>query len=532
MNERTGQERLIGLWDQLYPGESAVRDALLRDLESARGKLSPDTGTHFDPAGIVYCTYGDAFTGKAEPLDALAGEIDRLQSIGVRTLWILPLLSSPGRDEGFDVSDYDAVDPRCGGTPAFSRLLARAREAGIFVVFDVAINHTSDTHPWFRSACADRRSAHRSWYHWSDDTTGYAGASHIFKGMVDSNWSWSDEAGQYYLHRFYPFQPDLNYAEPAVTAAMVRVLSSWRLAGVEGFRLDAAPMLWKAEGTTCESLPQTHLVVRIFRAALDILGGEVLLLAEANQPAPVLREYFGSGDECHAAFHFPLLPLLWRALVREDPGELAAARFPVLPAGCTWFTFLRCHDELTLDLLPVSEQAEMMRALCRDPSWEFRGGQGVSGRLFELLGRDPDRTVLAFSVLLSLPGTPVLYYGDEVASTNNESFRAARAVSTGYPDSRFLHRGPFDRERARRADRDPGSPEGRVLRSLRRILETRQRVPGLAASEPALIAEGPVLSSERRASGRVLRSLSNLSARPATVRGRVLGPYECAWEIA
>jgi maltose alpha-D-glucosyltransferase/alpha-amylase len=173
-----------------------------------------------------------------------------------------------------------------------------------------------------------------------------------------------------------------------------------------------------------------------------------------------------------------------------------------------------------------------MRALCRDPSWEFRGGQGVSGRLFELLGRDPDRTVLAFSVLLSLPGTPVLYYGDEVASTNNESFRAARAVSTGYPDSRFLHRGPFDRERARRADRDPGSPEGRVLRSLRRILETRQRVPGLAASEPALIAEGPVLSSERRASGRVLRSLSNLSARPATVRGRVLGPYECAWEIA
>ena len=531
MNAREGQERLAGLWDRLYPGERVVREKLLRSLEEFREKLSRDTGPRFDPSGLVYCTYGDAFSGKREPLDALADEIDRLKSIGVRTLWILPLLSSPGRDEGFDVSDYNEVDPRFGGTPAFTRLLSRARDAGIFVVFDVAINHTSDIHPWFRAASADRRSAYRSWYHWSDDINGYSGASHIFKGMVDSNWSWSDQAGQYYLHRFYPFQPDLNYGEPSVTAAMIRVLAAWRLAGVEGFRLDAAPMLWKAEGTTCESLPQTHLVVRIFRAALDILGGDVLLLAEANQPAEVLREYFGGGDECHAAFHFPLLPLLWQALVREDPGMLASARFPVLPPGCTWFTFLRCHDELTLDLLPLPEQAEMMRALCRDPSWEFRGGQGVSGRLFELLGRDPDRTVLAFSVLLSLPGTPVLYYGDEIASTNNESFQAARARSTGYPDSRFLHRGPFDRERARRADSDPGSPEGKVVRGLRRILAARQNVAGLAAAEPALIAEGPVLISERRASGRVLRAMSNFSARPAAARGRVLGPYECTWEV-
>ena len=173
----------------------------------------------------------------------------------------------------------------------------------------------------------------------------------------------------------------------------------------------------------------------------------------------------------------------------------------------------------------------MMRALCRDPSWEFRGGQGVSGRLFELLGRNPDRTVLALSVLLSLPGTPVLYYGDEVASTNNEDFRAAKAESTGYPDSRFLHRGPFDRGRARRAESDSESPEGKVLRGLRRILEKRGEIPGLAAAEPALIAEGTILISERRASGRVLRVMSNLSARPAAARGRALGPYECTWEV-
>jgi maltose alpha-D-glucosyltransferase/alpha-amylase len=349
--------------------------------------------------------------------------------------------------------------------------------------------------------------------------------------MVDSNWSWSEEAGQYYLHRFYPFQPDLNYGEPAVAAAMIRVLVAWRLAGVEGFRLDAAPMLWKAEGTSCESLPQTHLVLKVFRAALDLLGGECLLLAEANQSAQVLREYFGDGDECHAAFHFPLLPLFWKALVREDPEELVRIRFPDLPAGCTWLTFLRCHDELTLDLLPRAVQAELMGALCRQQSWEFRGGQGVSGRLFELLGRDPDRTALAFSLLLSLPGTPVLYYGDEIAMTNNEEFQESRARSTGFPDSRFLHRGPFDRERAERADADPTSAEGKVLRGLRRMLELREEIPGLAAAAPVLTSEGPVLVSERHSSGRVLRAVSNLSARRVSARGHALGPHECVWEI-
>jgi maltose alpha-D-glucosyltransferase/alpha-amylase len=542
MDTDKGRERLKGLWNRLYPGENAIRDALIGFLENARRKLPAGSGLPFDPSGLVYSCYGDAFavpgagnSGQPgvspEPLDFLAEEFDRLKTLGVRTLWLLPLLRSPGRDEGFDVSDYGAVDPRFGGNPALARLLARARKAGILVIFDIAINHTSDTHPWFTSARADRGSPYRSWFHWSNNNAGYAGASHIFKGMVDSNWTWSEKAGQFYLHRFYPFQPDLNYGEPAVTAEMVRVLTAWRLAGVEGFRLDAAPMLWKAEGTTCESLPETHLILKIFRASLAILGGETLLLAEANQPAPVLRGYFGDGDECHAAFHFPLLPLLWTALVREDPGVLADAHFPRIPPGCAWFTFLRCHDELTLDLLPVSDRKEVLGTLCRNPAWGFRGGQGVSGRLFELLGRDPDWTVLAFSVLLSLPGTPVLYYGDEIASTNNEQFMAVKARATGFPDSRFLHRGPFDRERAARAALVPGSAEGRVLSGLQGVLDTRTVVPGLAAAEPTLAVEGPVLVSERRASGRLLRALSNLSGRQASARGRTLGPHACIWEI-
>lgn len=534
MDVDEGREKLVQLWNLLYPGEKEVRDALIGYLEDARRRMPADSSLPFDSSGLVYSCYGDAFPGQTgdhrEPLDFLAGEIDRLKALGVKTLWILPLLRSPGRDEGFDISDYGAVDPRFGGNPALARLLAVARNAGILVVFDIAINHTSDTHPWFKSARAARSSPHRSWYHWSDDNTGYAGASHIFTGMVDSNWTWSEEAGQFYFHRFYPFQPDLNYRVPAVTAEMVRVLASWRLAGVEGFRLDAAPMLWKAEGTSCESLPETHLVLKIFRASLALLGGESLLLAEANQPAPVLRGYFGDGDECHAAFHFPLLPLLWRALVREDPGVLADAHFPPVPPGCAWFTFLRCHDELTLDFLPLAGRKEILRALCRRPSWEFRGGKGVSGRLFELLGRDPDWTVLAFSLLFSLPGTPVLYYGDEIASTNNEKFLAVKARATGFPDSRFLHRGPFDRERARSAAADPGSAEGRVLSGLGRILDLRAMIPGLAAVEPTLAVEGPVLVSERRSSGRLLRAMSNLSVRPVSARGRTLGPHECIWE--
>ncbi len=534
MDGHEGREAFLELWNRLYPNEHTIRDELLLFLDSAHNQMPPDPGRPFDPAGLVYCTYGDAFgsTGShTEPLDALAGQIGRLKSLGVSTLWILPLLSSPGRDDGFDISDYQKVDPRFGGNPAFARLLARAREEGLLVVFDVAINHTSDTHPWFAAARADRGSPYRSWYHWSDDPTRYSGATPIFKGMVDSKWAWSEEAGQYYLHRFYPFQPDLNYAEPAVTAAMIRALASWKIAGVEGFRLDAAPMLWKAEGTNCESLPETHLVLKLFRAGLAVLGRESLLLAEANQPASLLREYFGEGDECQAAFHFPLLPLLWKAIVHEQPGILAEARFPALPPGCSWLTFLHCHDEVALDLLAPPEREDLVRTLGREPSWVFRGGQGVSGRLFELLDRDPQWTILAFSLLFSLPGTPVLYYGDEIASTNNRRFYEEKARQTGFPDSRFLHRGPFDAARARRAASQPDSPEGRVLAGLRGMLAARAVVPGLAAAAPTLSVEGPVLVSERRSGGRLLRSLCNLSARPAAARGLGLGPHESVWEL-
>ncbi len=526
------RRRLISLWDRLYPGETRVRNSLLRFLASARRRLPAGAGTPFDPSGLVYCSYGEAFSSNPSPsaLDALADQLPRLQALGVRTLWTLPLLRSPGRDGGFDTSLYEEVDARFGGNPAFGRLLQRAHQAGILVVFDVAINHTSDAHPWFVSARSSRSSAQRSWYHWSDDDRRFAEAPHIFTGLVDSNWSWSAEAGQYYFHRFYPFQPDLNYGQPAVTAAMCRVLAGWRIAGVQGFRLDAAPMLWKKEGTTCEGLPETHLVLKIFRAALDLLG-DTLLLAEANQPAPALRQYFGDGDECNAAFHFPLLPLIWKAIVEEEPGALVQARFPELPPDCFWFTFLRCHDELTLELLPPDERAGVVRALCRQPSWSFRGGLGVSGRLFELLNRDPDWTVLAFSVLLSLPGTPVLYYGDELAAANNESYYQRTARVTGFPDSRFLHRGPLESGSAERAAGDPESPAGRVLRGLGRIIEARARIPGLAAIPPALSADGPVLIAERRAGGHALAALSNLSGRSVSARGRRLAPHECLWEV-
>ena len=344
-------------------------------------------------------------------------------------------------------------------------------------MFDVAVNHTSDEHPWFRAARADRSSPRRDWYHWSDTDTRYSGARPVFKGMVDSCWTWSDEAGQYYFHRFYDFQPDLNYAQPAVTSAMIGILASWMRAGVSGFRLDAAPMLWKAEGTSCESLPETHLVIKIFRAALSLLGRECVLLAEANMPAASLREYFGDGDECHAAFHFPLLPRIWQALRREDPRILAEAAFPSLPRAARGSHSSAATTRLPWTWSPRARGRSSCRSSAGSPRGSSAAGRVSSGRLFELLGRDPDWTFSRSRFSFPFRAPPVLYYGDEIAATNNVLFFREKSRDTGYPDSRFIHRGPFDAARAAHAQADAGSPEGRVLAGLRRIVEVRGRAP-------------------------------------------------------
>jgi maltose alpha-D-glucosyltransferase/alpha-amylase len=295
--------------------------------------------------------------------------------------------------------------------------------------------------------------------------------------------------------------------------------------------MDAAPMLWKREGTDCENLPEVHLILKIFRACLDAIAPGTLLLAEANQPVNGLLKFFGEGDECRAAYHFPLMPRFWQAFAEESPARLLTAEIPPLPPDCAWFTFLRVHDEVTLDVLPPDERKALVSAMAGKENRLFREGNAFSGRLFDLLGRNPDRAIAAFALLHSLPGTPILYYGDEIGMVDNEAYFEQTAAETGFPDSRFLHRGPFDAFRAARAAAEPSSPEGRIFKAVGDLFRLRAAEPALFAVRPALAAEGPVLVSERSLGGRTLAIRTNLSGRPAGSGASALRPYEAAWRI-
>lgn len=548
VGEGAWRGNLAELWDRLYPDETRELAALAADIEAAldeyRAGASRPAARAKGP-DLVYSMYPDAFGGPdgQSSLDGAIPYLDELASMGVRTLWILPLLRSPGRDQGFDIGDYDHVDPAFGGDAAFLRFLGAAHDQGMRIVFDIAINHTSDEHPWFQAA-GSGDPTYRDYYHWSADASGYALADIIFPGMVESNWTWHEGAGSHYFHRFYPFQPDLNYANPKVTREMVKALLRWKARGVDGFRMDAAPHLWKREGTDCNNQPETHLILKIFRAALDALEPGTILVAEASAQPPDLMPYFGEGDECRAAYHFPLMPRLWQALAEENPSRVAQASFPALPEDCSWFTFLRCHDEVTLDLVTPAERESLIASFMRHPSRLFRPGRAFSGRLFELLGRDPNRALLAFSLLFSVQGTPVIYYGDEIAMLDDEEFWKARTARTGFADSRFFHRGPFDAARHAEALADPGSDAGRVRHGLREMLAARRTAGELAEAEPELSAEGSVLRSVRRVDGPVpagsafasgwrrLEILDNLSARPIRAFGADLPPYGTRWTLS
>lgn len=530
--ERAALERL---WHDLYPGETTVFADLAAYIDRAR-TVAADLGTDkraniappLDERGAVYCLYPDAFDGG---LDGATARMDYFASLGIKTLWVLPVLRSPGRDQGFDISDYRAVDERFGGDAAFDRFLRAARERGLQTVFDIAVNHSSDRHPWFRDAVSRPDSPFRNFYIWSDTDTRYQQAPLVFRGMVDSNWTWSDEAGAYYFHRFYPFQPDLNYAEPRVTAEMVKILIDWKLRGVGGFRMDAIVMLWKREGTDCESLPEVHAILRIFRASLDAVSPGTMLLAEANQRVEGLLPYFGAGDECRGAFHFPLMPRFWQAMAQETPEPLLRASVPPLPERCAWYTFLRVHDEVTLDVIPLEERRALVAAFAGTPERFFRQGEAFAGRLFDLLGGDADRVILAFHLLFSLGGTPVVYYGDEIGMRENRAYYEATAAKTGYPDARFLHRGPFDVDRLARAAADGASPEGRILGAVSELLRLRSAESALFAAMPDLSADGPVLISVRRAAGKKLTFHVNLANATARTDGRLLRPYAAVWRI-
>jgi len=386
--------------------------------------LSNDTTWYRD--AVFYEVFVRAFADSngdgIGDLPGLTARLDYIQELGVDTIWLLPITPSPLRDDGYDVSDHFGIHPDYGTLDDFRRLVGEAHRRGLRVVVELIPNHTSDQHPWFQ---ASRDPAHpdharyRDWYVWSDTDQKYRDARIIFIDTEPSNWTYEPRRKQYYWHRFFHHQPDLNYDNPEVQRAMLRVVQFWIDQGADGIRVDAPPYLYEREGTICENLPETHAYLKRLRAFVDAYAPGTMLLSEANQWPEDVRAYFGDGDEVHMNFHFPLMPRLFMALAQETraPIETILARTPALPHGCQWATFLRCHDELTLEMVTPEEREFMWNFYAPEP--RMRLNLGIRRRLAPLLGNDQRRLRLAHSLLLTIIGSPVLYYGDEIGMGDN-----------------------------------------------------------------------------------------------------------------
>ena len=350
----------------------------------------------------------------------LIQRLDYLVDLGITAVWLLPFTQSPLKDDGYDIADYKSVHPNYGTLDDFRSFLEKAHSVGIRVITELVINHTSDQHPWFqRARRAPRGSAERDFYVWSDDPGRYPGASIMFPDFESSNWAWDPIAQQYYWHRFYSHQPDLNFDNPAVWQAILPVVDFWFELGVDGMRLDAVPFLYEREGTSCEHLPETHAFLKALRKHVDERFPGRMFLAEANAWPEDMVSYFGDGDECNMAFHFPLMPRLFMALSQEDrfPITDILAQTPAIPPDCQWCLFLRNHDELTLAMVTDQERDAMFSAYSRDRQAQIF--LGIRHRLAPLLRNDRRRIELMNAILFSLPGTPVIYYGDEIGMGDN-----------------------------------------------------------------------------------------------------------------
>ncbi len=350
----------------------------------------------------------------------LTSRLDYLQDLGVDCLWLLPFYPSPLRDDGYDIEDFRSINPSYGTMDDFQAFLDTAHDRGMRVITDLVMNHTSDRHPWFRRAIESLPgSPERDFYVWSDDALKYKDARIIFTDTERSNWTWEPTAKAYYWHRFFHHQPDLNYENPLVREAILDVFEFWMSKGLDGFRCDAVPYLFEREGTICENLPETHAYLKDLRAELDRRYSGKVLLAEANQWPPDVRPYFGDGDEFQMAFHFPLMPRLFMGLRREDRDPIVEilARTPAIPDNCQWCIFLRNHDELTLEMVTDEERDYMYKEYAEDK--KMRLNLGIRRRLAPLMDNARGRIELLNGLLMSLPGSPIIYYGDEIGMGDN-----------------------------------------------------------------------------------------------------------------
>ncbi|HEX8823482.1 MAG TPA: maltose alpha-D-glucosyltransferase [Archangium sp.] len=352
-------------------------------------------------------------------IPGLIEKLPYLQDLGVTCLWILPHYPSPLKDDGYDIADYYAVHPEYGTLADFQRMVDEAHKRDIRIISELVVNHTSDQHAWFQEARRDPKSPKRDYYVWSDTDEKYQGTRIIFTDTERSNWTWDPVAKQYFWHRFFSHQPDLNYDNPEVQEAMLDVMRFWLNMGVDGFRCDAVPYLFEREGTNCENLPETHAFLKRLRKTIDSEYPDKLLLAEANQWPADVRVYFGDGDEFHMGFHFPVMPRLFMAVRREDRTPIVEIlqQTPEIPETCQWAIFLRNHDELTLEMVTDEDRDYMYREYATDP--RMRINVGIRRRLAPLMDNGRRRIELMHSLLFTLPGTPVLYYGDEIGMGDN-----------------------------------------------------------------------------------------------------------------
>ena len=349
----------------------------------------------------------------------LMQKLDYLQELGINVIWLLPFFPSPLRDDGYDIANYRAIHPNYGTLEDFKAFLAAAHARGIRVIIEMVLNHTSDQHPWFQESRSTRDNPKRDWYVWSDADDRYKGVRIIFLDTELSNWAWDPVSKSYYWHRFFSHQPDLNYDNPEVFEEMWDVMKFWLEIGVDAFRLDAVPYLIERDGTNCENLPETHAVIKKLRKRLDESFPGRMLLAEANQWPADVRAYFGDGDEFHMAFHFPLMPRIFMAVQLEDRKPIIEIleQTPQIPENSQWCTFLRNHDELTLEMVTDIERDYMYDVYARDKT--MRLNLGIRRRLAPMMDNDRRRIQLLNLLLMSLPGTPVLYYGDEIGMGDN-----------------------------------------------------------------------------------------------------------------
>jgi maltose alpha-D-glucosyltransferase/alpha-amylase len=461
-------------------------------------------------------------------LQGLIEKLDYLSWLGVDCLWLLPFYSSPLRDGGYDISDFFTILPEYGKLGDAVRLMEEAHRRGIRIITDLVVNHTSDQHPWFQESRQSQDNPRADWYVWSETDQQYADARIIFTDTERSNWAWDPNRQQYYWHRFFSHQPDLNYDNPEVQEAMMGILRFWLNLGMDGFRLDAVPYLFEREGTNCENLPETHAFLKRIRKEVDAAFPGRVLLAEANQwPADVV-DYFGESDECHMCFNFPLMPRMFMSLRRAQrhPITEILAQTPEVPEGCQWGIFLRNHDELTLEMVTDEDRDYMWNEYAKDPRMKLN--IGIRRRLAPLVENDRRVMELFHAMLFSLPGSPILYYGDEIGMGDNIFLGDRDGVRTpmqwspdrnaGFSRADFaqLYSAPlmdpvygYQALNVEGELRDPSS----LLHWLQRMLQVRKRhdLFGIGSFE-VLTAENPsVLAYVREWEGDVVLCVNNLS---------------------